>query len=242
MALGEYPLDHVAVVSRAVARAALVTGASSGIGRGIAQALVEDGFGVALAARRERLLTELAAELGDRSLAVTTDVSQAPAVELLVRRAVERFGRLDVVVTAAGIFGGGSVEDTDEQAWDQVLDVNLKGTYLVARAALPHLRASRGYLITIASVAGTRGLRGAAAYGTSKWGVRGFTQAFLEEERGRGVRATSISPGYVATRMVGGRDPAEIISVGDVVATVRWLLSLRPIVQVREVILERTLA
>jgi 3-oxoacyl-[acyl-carrier protein] reductase len=122
------------------------------------------------------------------------------------------------------------------------MDVNLKGTYLVARAALAHLRASRGYLITLSSVSGTIGQAGGTVYNTSKWGVRGFTQSFLRESREDGVRATAICPGLVATPMAGRPEGEEVISVGDIVATVRWLLSLRPIVQVRDVVLERALA
>jgi NAD(P)-dependent dehydrogenase (short-subunit alcohol dehydrogenase family) len=225
-----------------VERAALVTGASSGIGLAVARALAEDGYGIALAARRASLLDDLAAELGGRALPVPTDVTDARAVETLVATTVERFGRIDVVVTSAGVGRWLPLEALEETVWDEQLDVNLKGTYLVARAALPHLRASRGYLVTISSVSGTIGQAHGAAYNASKWGVRGFTQSFLKEARGDGVRATAICPGLVATPMV-GRDVADdIIAVDDVVATVRWLLSLRPIVQVKDVVLERTLA
>jgi NAD(P)-dependent dehydrogenase (short-subunit alcohol dehydrogenase family) len=222
---------------------ALVTGASSGIGEAVARALAADGYGVVLAARRERELRSLEAELGERALAVPTDVTEPAAVDALVRGAVERFERLDVVVTAAGIGHWGQLDQVGEESWQRVLDVNLKGTYLVARAALPHLLEARGYLITIASVSGTIGQAGGTAYNTSKWGVRGFTQSFLAETRSEGVRATAISPGLVATPMVGRkRDDPKMISVADVAKTVRWLLSLSPVVQVKDVVLERTLA
>jgi 3-oxoacyl-[acyl-carrier protein] reductase len=225
-----------------VDRVALVTGASSGIGRAIAVALGADGYGVALAARRTPALEQAAAEIGEHALAVRTDVSRRDEVEELVRRTVERFGRIDVVATAAGIYRGGRFDETTEEAWDAVMDVNLKGTFLVARAAITHLRASSGYLITLSSVAGTRGMSSGNGYATSKWGIRGFTHSFLEEHRREGVRATAISPGLVATPLIGRDEDPEIISVEDVVATVRWLLTLRPIVQVKDVILERTLA
>jgi NAD(P)-dependent dehydrogenase (short-subunit alcohol dehydrogenase family) len=225
-----------------VERAAVVTGASSGIGLAIARALAEDGFGVALAARRESLLEELAAELGDHALAVPTDVTRRKSVVALVATAAERFGRIDVVVTSAGIGRFRPLEQIDEEDWDTTMDVNLKGTYLVAREALPHLRESNGYLITLSSVSGTVGQAGGTAYNTSKWGVRGFTQSFLREVREDGVRATAICPGVVATPMNSREETDDVISVEDVVATVRWLLALRPIVQVRDVILERTVA
>ena len=223
-------------------RAAIVTGASSGIGLGIARALAEDGYGVALAARRAGVLDEVAAELGGAALAVPTDVTDPRAVEVLVRTAVERFGRVDVVVASAGVGHWAPLEQIDETAWDETIDVNLKGTYLLARATLPHLRDSRGYLITLSSVSGTIGQAGGSAYNASKWGVRGLTQSFLKEAREDGVRATAICPGLVATPMVGRPESDDVIAVSDVVATVRWLLALRPIVQVKDVVLERTLA
>jgi 3-oxoacyl-[acyl-carrier protein] reductase len=223
-------------------RAAIVTGASSGIGLAVARALVEDGYGVALAARRAGLLDEVQAELGERALAVPTDVTRRESVDALVAAAAERFGRIDVVIASAGVGRWRPIAEIDEAAWDEVLDVNLKGTYLVARAAVSHLRASKGYLITLSSVSGTIGQAGGTAYNASKWGVRGFTQSFLRETREDGVRATAICPGLVATPMVGRDQDDETISVDDVVATVRWLLALRPIVQVRDVVLERTRA
>lgn len=223
-------------------RAAIVTGASSGIGLGIARALAEDGYGVALAARRAALLEEAAAGIGEAALPVPTDVADAQAVEALVDAAVERFGRVDVVVTAAGVGHWVPLEQLDERSWDETMDVNLRGTYLVARSALPHLRKAKGYLLTLSSVSGTIGQAGGSAYNASKWGVRGLTQSILKEARGDGVRATALCPGLVATPMVGRGESDDIIAVSDVVATVRWLLALRPIVQVKDVVLERTLA
>ena len=222
-------------------KAALVTGASSGIGQAVARALAAEGYGVALAARSADRLEQLAGELD--GLAVPTDVSDRDQVQKLIERAVERFGRLDAVVTAAGVFRSAPVEKLDEAAWDETMDINVKGTYLVAQAALPHLRASKGYLITVSSVSGTMGQQGGGAYNTSKWAVRGFTQSFLQEVRGDGVRATAISPGRVATPMLGHheQDP-DLLAPEDVADAVRWLLSLRPIVQIKDLILERTTA
>jgi NAD(P)-dependent dehydrogenase (short-subunit alcohol dehydrogenase family) len=222
-------------------RAALVTGASSGIGQAVARALAADGYGVALVARSADRVAELAGGLG--GLAVPADVSDRGQVEAAVARAVERFGRLDAVVTAAGVFHSDPVERLEEATFDETIAINVKGTYLVAQAALPHLRASKGYLITISSVSGTMGQQGGGAYNTSKWAVRGFTQSFLQEVRGDGVRATAISPGRVATPMLGHheQDP-DLLAPEDVADAVRWLLSLRPIVQIKDLILERTTA
>lgn len=222
-------------------KAALITGASSGIGLAVARALAEDGFGVTLAARRADRLEELAQELD--GLPVPTDVTQRDQVEALVERAVERFGRLDAVVTAAGVLHSSPLEQLDEATWDETMDVNVKGTYLVARAALPHLRASNGYLITLSSVSGQMGQAGGGAYNASKWAIRGLTQSVLQEVRGEGVRATAILPGRVATPMLGHdeQDP-DLLAPQDIADAVRWLLSLRPIVQIKDLVLERTTA
>ena len=222
---------------------AIVTGASSGIGEAVARALARKGYGVALAARRAERLEELAQELGELALPVPTDVSDRAQVEELVAKTVDRFGGLDAVVSAAGVFHSEPLEQLDEATFDETIAINLKGTYLVARAALPHLRASKGYLITVASVSGTMGQQGGGAYNTSKWGVRGFTQSVLQEVRGEGVRATAISPGQVATPMLGHHeDDPNLLSADDVAGAVLWLLSLRPIVQIKDLILERTTA
>jgi len=174
---------------------------------------------------------------------VPTDVTQRDQVEALVERAVERFGRLDAVVTAAGVLHSSPLEQLDEATWDETMDVNVKGTYLVARAALPHLRASKGYLITLSSVSGQMGQAGGGAYNASKWAIRGLTQSVLQEVRGEGVRATAILPGRVATPMLGHdeQDP-DLLAPQDIADAVRWLLSLRPIVQIKDLVLERTTA
>jgi 3-oxoacyl-[acyl-carrier protein] reductase len=224
-------------------RAAVVTGASSGIGLAVARALIADGYGVALAARRAERLEELAQELGERAIPVPTNVSDRDQVQALVEQAAERFGRIDVAVTAAGVLHDAPLEQIGVAEWEETMGANLKGTYLVAQAALPHLRATRGYLITLSSVSGTAGQAGGTAYNTSKWGVRGFTQSVLQEVRGDGVRATAICPARVATPMLGlhEQDP-ELLIPEDVADAVRWLLSLRPIVQIKDLILERTTA
>ena len=122
------------------------------------------------------------------------------------------------------------------------MNVNVKGTYLVAQAALPQLRASKGYLITFSSVSGTlRARPGGAAYNASKWGVRGFTQSVLQEVRGTAC-ARPRSPGAMATPMLGSRPAPDMLAPEDVADAVRWLLSLRPIVQIKDLILERTTA
>ena len=177
-------------------RAALVTGASSGIGLAVARALIADGFGVALAARRADRLEQLAQELGERALPVPTDVSR-PRPGAGARRAHGQSG--SAASTRPSPPRASSLEAPLEQIgeadFEETMGVNLKGTYLVAQAALPHLRASRGYLITLSSVSGTFGQAGGTAYNASKWGVRGFTHRCCRRSAGDGVRATAICPG-----------------------------------------------
>ena len=224
-------------------RAAIVTGAAGGVGSAVARALAAEGYGVALASRRRDRLESLAGELGDRALAVPTDVSDAEQVKRLVETTTERFGRLDAVVTAAGVLHWKPIEEISEGELDETLRVNVKGTFLVGQAALPHLRESKGYLITIASVSGLIGQTEGTAYNASKWAVRGFTQSFLQAVRGDGVRATAICPARLATPMHGyDEDSPELLSPTDVAGAVLWLLSLRPVVQIKDLILERTTA
>jgi NAD(P)-dependent dehydrogenase (short-subunit alcohol dehydrogenase family) len=132
------------------------------------------------------------------------------------------------------------LERTSTSDWERTLDVNLKETFLAARAALPHLRASAGRLIAISSTSGVMGEAGLSAYCASKWGVRGLVATILEEAGGDGVRATTICPGFTATPMAGfTEDQPELVAIEDVAETVRWLLRLRPVVEVPQIVLNR---
>jgi 3-oxoacyl-[acyl-carrier protein] reductase len=224
---------------------ALVTGASRGIGFAVCEALAARGYALAVCARGREELDRAAASLSRRTgvLARCVDVSNAAQVESFVTEAVEAFGCPEIVVNNAGIFRGGEVEAASEGDWDAVMDVNLKGTFLVTRAALPHLKKlGRGYFFNVASVAGKKGLAGVPAYGASKFGVVGFTLSLAEEIRPMGLRATAICPGYVATDMTRGAPvpPEEMISPSDIARTILYLLDLSPHVLVREVVMERT--
>jgi NAD(P)-dependent dehydrogenase (short-subunit alcohol dehydrogenase family) len=183
-------------------RVALVTGAGRGIGRATAAALAEAGAAVVLAARTQREIEAVARRItarGGRTLAVACDVRRAAQVEALVAQAVGRFRRLDVLVNNAGLFRIAPLADTDEALWDAILDTNLKGAYLVTRAALPHLVARRGHVVNMISIAGRVALPGNVAYGASKAGLLGFTNVLREELRPLGVRVTALLPGATDT-------------------------------------------
>jgi NAD(P)-dependent dehydrogenase (short-subunit alcohol dehydrogenase family) len=181
---------------------ALVTGAGRGVGRAIAEALGEAGASVVLAARTRRQVEAAALALeraGVSSLGVACDVREPTQVRDLLAAAIRRFRRLDILVNNAGAFQIATLESTDEALWDTILDTNLKGPYLVTRAALPYLVRRRGHVLNMVSVAGRIAFPGDTAYCASKWGLLGFTNALREELRPRGVRVTALLPGAIDT-------------------------------------------
>jgi NAD(P)-dependent dehydrogenase (short-subunit alcohol dehydrogenase family) len=186
-------------------RTAIVTGAASGIGRACALLFAERGCNVAAGDRDAAGLEETARLAGDAALrAVVLDVRDAEAVAALVRTAVEAFGELHVLVTAAGIGGTPSpVDRLPEEDWDAVVDVSLRGTYLCCKAAIPELRrAGGGAIVTFGSVLGHEALAGTAAYGAAKAGIEGLTRAIAVDHAREGIRANCILPGSTDTPLM----------------------------------------
>ncbi len=216
-----------------------MTGGSSGIGLALARALREDGYELTLASRRPEPCEAAAAELG--ALAVPANLGDADECVRVVAAHAERYGGMDVLVNSAGIGIGGQFADQDTRKIDLQLDVNLRATLVVTRESLPMLRASRGQIITLASIAGTIPTPGLAVYGTTKAALIAWTNSLNREEAEHGIRATAISPGFVATRMTewtGLRDE-EQISTDDIVALVRAVLTLSPMARVPNIVVER---
>lgn len=226
-------------------KTAIVTGASRGIGYAVAEALASQGMRLAICARTESELRDAGKRLAKRTevFAQALDVSDEKGVEAFVKEALKRFGSVEVLVNNAGIAILAPIEETDSKKWDVMMAVNLKGTFLMARAVLPLMKKQKqGYVFNVASVAGKKGLPTASAYGASKFGVVGFTQSLNQEAKSFGVRATAICPGYVATPMT-SKAPvpaAEMIRPEDIGKTVLYLLSLTDLVVVQEVVMERT--
>jgi NAD(P)-dependent dehydrogenase (short-subunit alcohol dehydrogenase family) len=220
-------------------KSALVTGGSSGIGLAIARALREDGYDLTLVARRPEPLEAAAAELG--ALAVPANLSDADECVRVVAAHAERHGGMNVLVNSAGIGIGGSFAEQDTKKIDLQLDVNLRATLVITRESLPLLRASRGQIITLASIAGTIPTPGLAVYGTTKAALISWTTSLNREEAEHGIRATAISPGFVATRMTEwtGLPEEEQISPADIVALVRTVLALSPMARVPNIVVER---
>jgi NAD(P)-dependent dehydrogenase (short-subunit alcohol dehydrogenase family) len=187
-------------------RAAVVTGAATGIGRAIARRLAAEGARVVVADRRtdlgEATVQAIAAEGGEATF-VACDVSETEQVRHLMAAAAERFGGIDALVCNAGIPGPGApVHETDEDGWDRVIAVNLRGVFLCAKYAIPHLEASgRGAIVNIASTFGMVGAHNAPAYCASKGGVIALTRQLAVDYGPHGIRVNAVSPGYVDNDM-----------------------------------------
>jgi NAD(P)-dependent dehydrogenase (short-subunit alcohol dehydrogenase family) len=220
-------------------RAGLVTGGSSGIGLAIARLLRDEGFELTVAARTRDKLEAAAEELG--ALAVAADVASVDDCRRVVAEHRDRYGRLDVLVNSAGVGFAGAVDDLPTKRLDLQLDVNLRGVMLVTAAALPLLREVRGLIVNLASIAGTIPTPFLPVYGAAKAGVIAFTNTLNRAEQERGVRATALSPGFVATPMTEWNEtpPEEMIQPEDCAEIVRLLLRLSPYARIPHVVVER---
>lgn len=187
-------------------RVALVTGGSSGIGRGAALELARQGAAVvvhgALVTEAQSVADEITAA-GGRSIAVAGPIQDAATSAAAVDAAITAFGRLDTLVTSAGVQRYGDAVETTEGVWDEVMDVNAKGVFLAAHAALPHIRKSgAGSVVIVASVQATASQAGVAAYTASKGALVSLARAMAIDEAAYGVRVNTVSPGSVDTPML----------------------------------------
>ena len=184
-------------------KVALVTGGSRGIGLAVAEALVDRGASVLIAARNaadvERARAALAARGRGQARGVVADVRVEADCERLVAAAVEAFGRLDILINNAGVGAFVNVEEMDTETWRTQLATNLDGVFFCCRAAIPHLKRTEGWIINVASLAARNAFAGGAAYNASKFGLLGFTEALMLEVRHAGVRVSCVMPGSVAT-------------------------------------------
>jgi NAD(P)-dependent dehydrogenase (short-subunit alcohol dehydrogenase family) len=180
-------------------RVALVTGGGTGIGAATARRLAADGWRVAVAGRREAPLRAVAADTGAE--VVVGDVSTAEGAAAAVAATVQRFGGLHGLVLNAGVMVPGTVETLSVEEWEMTLRVNLTAPFLLSRAALPHLRAVGGGIVTVGSVAALRAGPQAAAYAASKAGVTMLTQAMAMDHGPEGVRVNAVAPGWVRSEM-----------------------------------------
>jgi NAD(P)-dependent dehydrogenase (short-subunit alcohol dehydrogenase family) len=214
-------------------KVALVTGASSGLGRDFARALVAKGAVVYGMARSGDKLDEVRRKLGDRFRAVEGDVRDDTDVMNAFDRIENEQGRLDVVVNNAGLGRHGTIADLSLEDWDVQMETNLRGIFLCSRAAIPIMRRQNdetgfgGHIVNIASVAGLVGNPGLASYNASKFGVRGFSEALMKEVRQDGIKVTCIYPGSVATNFAdvsGGSLSPNAMTPPDISSTLIHIL------------------
>jgi NADP-dependent 3-hydroxy acid dehydrogenase YdfG len=184
-----------------IGKTAVVTGASSGIGEVTARLLAQKGCNVALAARRENRLQDLAAEFGEGALAVPTDVTDAAACEALVSRAVDRFGSVDVLVANAGLGLYGSIPDGNPEDWRRMFEVNVLGVLHATRAAVRHmLDRGSGDIVIVSSLAGRRvPTADGTVYAATKHALTAVAEGLRMDVSARGVRVINVEPGLVRT-------------------------------------------
>jgi NAD(P)-dependent dehydrogenase (short-subunit alcohol dehydrogenase family) len=218
---------------------ALVTGGSSGIGLAIGRMLVAEGFDVTLASRTVEKCEAAAAELGAH--AVAADVSKEEDCEHVVQEHVARAGGLDVLVNSAGIGIAARLEDVQTRHLDRQLGINVRGLVLVTRAAIPHLRATRGWIVNLASIAGTEPVPILPIYAATKAAVISLTRSLNADLDEDGVRAIAICPGFVDTPMASftGMASEEMIQPEDCAEVVRMCLRLSPRARIPQVVIER---
>ena len=181
---------------------AIVTGATSGIGRSTAEALGRQGASLVLVGRHAGSLGEAAARIGhDRTAVCAADVTAADAPERIVRTALDRFGGIDVLVNAAGVIAAAPLEQTTDEMWDAMMAVNLRAPFRLMRAAAPHLRERKGSIVNVSSVNGLRSFAGVLAYNVSKAGVDHLTRCAAIEMAPLGVRVNAVNPGVTVTNL-----------------------------------------
>lgn len=198
-------------MQKIINKVALITGGSKGIGYGIAEALLAQGLKVAITGRNEHTLQEAIAKLraNDRTvLGITADVRKLDDMQAVVAQIEEAFGQLDVIVANAGIGHFGAIDQLTSQQWQDTIGINLTGVFNTVKAGLVAIKKTKGYIITISSLAGTNFFAGGTAYNASKFGLTGFTQALMLDVRNDDVKVTTIMPGSVSSYF-GGRSPED---------------------------------
>lgn len=223
----------------AAQKVAVVTGGSAGIGAAAARALANDGWHVVVAARRLDKCEAIAKEIG--GVAAELDVTDQVSVDKLAAQ----LERVDLVVNNAG--GAKELDflrDASDADWEWMFATNVMGTMRVTRALYPQLKASKGLVINIGSVAGTDAYKGGSGYNAAKYGLRGITRAFRREEAEQNIRVTEIDPGRVKTefslnRFAGDKAKADAVYEGklnltaaDIAEAIRWVASLPPHVNI----------
>jgi NAD(P)-dependent dehydrogenase (short-subunit alcohol dehydrogenase family) len=220
-------------------KSALVTGGSSGIGLAIAQMLREEGYELTLASRTKEKIEAAAEQLG--ATAIAANVADEADCVRVVAEHVDRYGGLDMLVNSAGIGIAGTVETLQAKQIDLQLGINLRGLLLCSREAIPHLKQTKGWIVNLASIAGTAPTPGLTVYGATKAAVIALTRSQNAELDADGVRSIALCPGFVDTPMAqwSGIPGDEMIQPEDCAEVVRMCLRLSPRARVPQVVIER---
>jgi NADP-dependent 3-hydroxy acid dehydrogenase YdfG len=239
-------------------RVAVVTGASSGIGEATAVALAREGYAVALAARREERINELAERItadGGRAIAVPTDVADEDSARALIERAKSELGSVDVLVNNAGVMLLGPVLGAELEHWQRMVHVNVLGLMYCTHAALPIMQEQGGgHIVNVSSVAGRTAAAGAAAYNATKWAVVAFSEAMRQEVLNFDVRVTVIEPGFVETELQGHNELpvvlqaieknreqiGKVLTSEDIANAIVYAVNQPPHVSINEVLVRPT--
>ncbi|MEI7587529.1 SDR family oxidoreductase [Runella sp.] len=216
-------------------KTALITGGTKGIGYGVAEMLIKEGIKVAITGRNEETVNTAIAQLNQikegYALGIVADVRNFESQQNAVNQVLGQWGSLDILVANAGVGHFAPIETLTLEQWHETMDINLTGVFYSVKAALPALKESKGYLITIASLAGTNFFANGSAYNASKFGLVGFTQAVMLDVRNDGIKVTTIMPGSVATHF-NDHEPSEKdawkIQPEDIGQMVADLLKMNP--------------
>ncbi len=215
-------------------KVAYVTGGSKGIGYGVAKVLLESGMRVAITSRSLKSAQDAVITLSkdeSRIFACESDVTSMASEQKAVQAVIAHFGQLDVVVANAGIGHFGPIETLSEEDWKSTINTNLTGVFNSVKASIEALKKTKGYIITIASLAGTNFFENGAAYNASKFGLVGFTQAIMLDLRKHGIKVSTIMPGSVATEFnnhIPTEGDAWKIQPEDIGQLVAGLLQMNP--------------
>lgn len=215
-------------------KAAYITGGSKGIGYGIAKILLEQGMKVAITSRDLNAAKNAARELSKVSssvLPLESDVTDLSSEKKAIQATIDHFGKLDVVIANAGVGHFAPIEELTEKDWKNIIDTNLTGVFHTVKASIDALKKSEGYIITIASLAGTNFFENGSAYNASKFGLVGFSQAIMLDLRKHGIKVTTIMPGSVATHFnnhIPNKEDAWKIQPEDIGQMVADLLKMNP--------------
>lgn len=226
---------------------ALITGAGRGIGAAIAERLAKMGATLILCGRTQAALESAAAAIakaGGKAEVLPCDVTNLVSVEAAAKHVESSFGKLDILVNNAGIGGfGGPLHELVPNAWEQILNTNLRGVYFMVRAFAPMMiRARSGHIINISSLAGKNALPNGAAYAASKWGLNGLSYSIAEELRSNNIRVAVVCPGSTNTELSPheGKNAAKMLQPADIAHAVAMLVTQAPQSFVSEILLRPT--